>query len=324
MNEKLALVILHGDKAEEQLRECTSQCLRAKCRHDERMKPFYKAVHARSPWRGRQAHDDRQSAINGPLGAVCLLEKSGPRRQLHEQMHATHGPVLAVFVWYPSDELADVRRIGSDGRLQAARVPVAYLDAFQEAKGSGPAAIGPSESQITDWLQRFAVDPAAPLAPDPEDGYDAESPSATAPDPRPQGSDAPAEVDPASDRSDDEGFLYPDEHFEGEGKQVVVNAYERDQGARRACIARYGPVCQACDLDFESVYGDIGRDFIHVHHLVALASGGGVARRVDGVRDLRPVCPNCHAMLHRTEPSCSIGELRERMAAAAEGRARKS
>ncbi len=30
---------------------------------------------------------------------------------------------------------------------------------------------------------------------------------------------------------------------------------------------------------------------------------------VDPVKDLRPVCPNCHAMIHRRSPPLSIEEL---------------
>jgi len=30
---------------------------------------------------------------------------------------------------------------------------------------------------------------------------------------------------------------------------------------------------------------------------------------VDPINDLRPVCPNCHAMLHRKKPPLTIEEL---------------
>ena len=38
---------------------------------------------------------------------------------------------------------------------------------------------------------------------------------------------------------------------------------------------------------------------------------GGADYEVDPVRDLRPVCPNCHAVLHRREPPYSLDEVRE-------------
>jgi 5-methylcytosine-specific restriction protein A len=96
---------------------------------------------------------------------------------------------------------------------------------------------------------------------------------------------------------------------EGAARQVVVNKYERNPVARKACIDHYGPECQVCGLDFGARYGTIGDGFIHVHHLVDIASIGK-EYQVNPIEDLRPVCPNCHAMLHTTKPAMSIGELK--------------
>ena len=119
----------------------------------------------------------------------------------------------------------------------------------------------------------------------------------------------------SSARAGSRGRLYPDElepgatYPEGARKQVRVNAVERNSGAREACLAHHGRRCAACDLSFEEQYGEIGRNFIHVHHTTPLAN---VTRpyRVDPVRDLVPVCPNCHAMLHTDYPPLSVEELR--------------
>ena len=96
--------------------------------------------------------------------------------------------------------------------------------------------------------------------------------------------------------------------FEGARRTVQVNVYERDPGARRKCIARWGTVCVVCNFDFGKRYGALGQGFIHVHHLKPL---GEVREgyQLDPVADLRPVCPNCHAMLHRRKPALSIDEL---------------
>jgi len=100
--------------------------------------------------------------------------------------------------------------------------------------------------------------------------------------------------------------------FEGAVRQVTVNAYERSIGARAACIAHYGAKCQVCgfDFDFEEAYGEIGRGYIHVHHRVPL-SEIGQEYQVDPVRDLIPVCPNCHAMLHAGGELRTVVELRD-------------
>lgn len=113
----------------------------------------------------------------------------------------------------------------------------------------------------------------------------------------------------SADETDPEpGQTFP----EGAVKRVMVNKYERDPAARRSCLAKYGHQCSVCELDFEVQYGEIGKDFIHVHHLKELSTvGPGYA--VDPVEDLRPVCPNCHAMLHKQRPAFTPEELRQKL-----------
>lgn len=101
-------------------------------------------------------------------------------------------------------------------------------------------------------------------------------------------------------------------HYEGAKRQVTVNAYERNSAARKQSIAYYGYSCSVCGMNFESLYGEIGRDFIHVHHLQPLSELEKVYQ-VDPIADLRPVCPNCHAMLHKRKPPFTIEELRRIM-----------
>jgi 5-methylcytosine-specific restriction protein A len=110
--------------------------------------------------------------------------------------------------------------------------------------------------------------------------------------------------------------IYPDEvpellkgFIEGTLKQVTINTYERDPKARKACIAKFGAICQVCGFDFEKTYGEIGKGFIHVHHKVDLATIGE-SYQIDPINDLIPVCPNCHAMLHTEKPAMSIDKLR--------------
>ena len=108
--------------------------------------------------------------------------------------------------------------------------------------------------------------------------------------------------------------VYPDEPttptVEGAKKQVVVNRYERNPAARQKCIEHYGYKCSACEMNFEKSYSERGRYLIHVHHIIPLSSIGETYE-VDPIKDLRPICPNCHAVIHRTEPPCSIEELKE-------------
>lgn len=115
-----------------------------------------------------------------------------------------------------------------------------------------------------------------------------------------------------------DGKLYPDEvepgpvRVEGSVTRIEVNAYERNAAARMDCIRHHGCRCFVCGMSFLERYGTIGEGFIHVHHLKPLAS---VAKEyvIDPVLDLAPVCPNCHAMLHRQNPPITIEELRAKL-----------
>lgn len=112
--------------------------------------------------------------------------------------------------------------------------------------------------------------------------------------------------------------LFPDEltsqidYVEGAATQVVVNRYERDRNARQKALEYHGYQCKVCGLDMSKVYGEIGKGFIHVHHLVPL-SAIKEDYHLDPIDDLIPVCPNCHAMLHRHNPPLTPEELKQRM-----------
>jgi 5-methylcytosine-specific restriction enzyme A len=111
------------------------------------------------------------------------------------------------------------------------------------------------------------------------------------------------------------GMLLPEEVaaaseplIEGSRYRVLVSAYERDPKARRRCIEAHGTTCSICGFSFGAVYGDVAEGFIHIHHLRPL-SEVDEAHSVDPIKDLRPVCPNCHAVLHRRVPAFSIEDV---------------
>jgi predicted HNH restriction endonuclease len=99
------------------------------------------------------------------------------------------------------------------------------------------------------------------------------------------------------------------EFEEGGRRTVTVNTYERDPAARQECIRFFGCHFTVCGFDFKASYGDIGNGFIHVHHLVPVAQIGKRYQVVPS-RDMRPVCPNCHEMLHTKTPPFTIEEMR--------------
>lgn len=85
---------------------------------------------------------------------------------------------------------------------------------------------------------------------------------------------------------------------EGAKKQIQINVFERDPKARQQCIDHYGLSCTVCNFHFELAYGQLAKGYIHVHHLTPL-SEINEEYVVNPIEDLRPVCPNCHAMLHQ-------------------------
>lgn len=100
---------------------------------------------------------------------------------------------------------------------------------------------------------------------------------------------------------------YPDEANvesktfpEGAKQTVQVNRYERNPEARAKCIEFHKARCKVCDMSFAETYGSFAKDFIHVHHKKPLYEISE-QYEVDPKNDLIPVCPNCHAMLHKQE-----------------------
>ena len=96
---------------------------------------------------------------------------------------------------------------------------------------------------------------------------------------------------------------------EGSVRKTLTTKYERSPINRALCLAAKGYSCSVCGMNFQQTYGELGREFIHVHHAVPV-SKMGENYKVDPLKELFPVCPNCHAMLHRTDPPMQIEELR--------------
>lgn len=96
-----------------------------------------------------------------------------------------------------------------------------------------------------------------------------------------------------------------------EGKMITVkvNKYERSPKARKECLEHYGYKCCVCGFDFEEYYGSIGKEIIEVHHKKALYE---IKENyiVNPIKDLIPVCSNCHTIIHSRNPKFEIDELK--------------
>lgn len=98
--------------------------------------------------------------------------------------------------------------------------------------------------------------------------------------------------------------------IEGSATQVTQTRIERNRYARLECIKLFGYSCSVCSFNFEKFYGSIGYKFIHVHHLTQVSTIK-LQYKVNPIQDLRPVCPNCHSMLHKQNPPLTIEELKD-------------
>lgn len=98
---------------------------------------------------------------------------------------------------------------------------------------------------------------------------------------------------------------------EGRVVAAVGSKYERNPVNRLLCIRHHGMSCWVCDLVFEETYGDLGLDFIEVHHVIPVSTRG--FGMVDPVTELVPLCSNCHSMVHRRNPPVHPVDLRAQL-----------
>jgi len=104
----------------------------------------------------------------------------------------------------------------------------------------------------------------------------------------------------------------PESISEGTRQVIPTTRYERNPEARKRCLATKGYLCNVCGFDFEKTYGERGKGFIHVHHITQISKSNG-SHPINPEKDLIPVCPNCHAMLHKGSHMLTIDDLKKSM-----------
>lgn len=100
--------------------------------------------------------------------------------------------------------------------------------------------------------------------------------------------------------SDDEGFK--------EGKKILRQhlSRERNHFLKTRAIQEFKNknsdkvYCELCGFDFYSKYGDIGKDFIEIHHTKPICEMDENERTK--LEDVILLCSNCHSMIHRKRP----------------------
>jgi 5-methylcytosine-specific restriction protein A len=98
--------------------------------------------------------------------------------------------------------------------------------------------------------------------------------------------------------------------MEGGLREITIELHKRDANLRKEAIEKYGYACCVCGFNFKECYGDVGANFIEVHHLEPLSMKK--KDQINTVNDVCVVCANCHRVLHKNGATpMKIDELRQ-------------
>lgn len=97
-----------------------------------------------------------------------------------------------------------------------------------------------------------------------------------------------------------EGDEPPQQAYEDATRLRLHKRIERNAKLAKDVKKHHGYHCQICSINFEAIYGEIGKEYIEAHHLTPLASVKGKKVVLDPVKDFAVLCSNCHRMIHRS------------------------
>ena len=117
-------------------------------------------------------------------------------------------------------------------------------------------------------------------------------------------------------------IIYKEDDIINEGKagHISTNTKSRSDKLRKAAIDFYKTSaghlkCCVCGFDFEETYGNLGKDYIQIHHEhpVCQYDDDGVESFIkDAIKNVKPLCANCHCMVHRNKKNAiSVNELKK-------------
>ena len=92
----------------------------------------------------------------------------------------------------------------------------------------------------------------------------------------------------------------------------------RSQRLRDAAVDYYSDSgripCHACEFDFSSAYDVIGQGYVQIHHLIPVSFLSGEPLDLEeALANVRPLCANCHQMVHTKRPPLPIEEIKSRL-----------
>ena len=111
-------------------------------------------------------------------------------------------------------------------------------------------------------------------------------------------------------------FSAEDESFK-EGKKFLKQHLirERNPYLKMHAIKKFKEThqnqvfCEICGFNFYDRYGELGRDYIELHHLKPVSQLQ--ENETTQLTDTILLCSNCHSMVHRKRPWLSLTQLKE-------------
>ena len=102
---------------------------------------------------------------------------------------------------------------------------------------------------------------------------------------------------------------------EGETRWRYQEYRMRSNQLRNAAMEHYSSggkiLCEACTFEFGAAYPRIGEGYIQIHHLKPVSYMRGEPLKLsEALANVRPLCANCHQMVHRERPPVTIANLR--------------
>ena len=90
-------------------------------------------------------------------------------------------------------------------------------------------------------------------------------------------------------------------HIQYEGRISIAN--------KNKVKSILGAKCMACGKDMSEIYGDIGKNYIELHHKIPYSDMKENDTRTLSLDDFCVLCPDCHRMIHRLPDAGDIDML---------------
>lgn len=106
----------------------------------------------------------------------------------------------------------------------------------------------------------------------------------------------------------------PDSRIEGIYRTLMSTVPIRDVNLRYEAFREHGYNCAVCGFNFENKYGEWGKGFAEVHHLIPFNQNEKMGRSTNPKSDLVVLCSNCHSMIHRQKGiTLTVAELKSKL-----------